>query len=133
MATPRVRSSFRLEGTEQVLKNIAENNEEIMEIAMDAVDEALDILLESMKEDCPVGEEVDDEYGRLIDSIHKEKPVKKKRVIRGYVKASKPTAIHVEFGTSKMLPRVFMRTQIQKVRNKVRNHIKKRIKEGVGA
>lgn len=127
-----VRSSFQLKGTEEVIQRLKNNSKELIEIGMDAVNEALDILLQSTIDDCPVGEDVDDEEGHLKDSIKKEEPKKYKRKIKGYVKVTKLTAIHVEFGTSKMLPRVFLRLQIPKNKNKIRKYIRDKIKAGAG-
>jgi HK97 gp10 family phage protein len=126
-----VRSSFQLKGTEEILNNLRNNSEELINIGMDAVSEALDILLQSTIDDCPVGDDVDEE-GHLKDSIEKEEPKKYKKKIKGYVKATKPTAIHVEFGTSNMTPRVFLRLQIPKNKNKIRKYIKDKIKSGAG-
>jgi hypothetical protein len=89
-----VRSSFQLKGTKEVIQRLKDNSEEIIEVGIDAVSEALDILLQSTIDDCPVGEDVDDEEGHLKDSIEKEEPKKYKRKIKGYVKVTKPTAIH---------------------------------------
>lgn len=126
-----VKSSIRLTGSEDVINNIRKNNSKAIQAAIDAVNNGLNIVERSMKRDCPVGDDIDTEH--LKESIKIVLPAKKmKNFVRGKVGATKKTAIHVEFGTSKMLPRVFIRTQLYKCKNEVRKAARDIIKGELG-
>jgi len=84
-----------------------------MLVAADAVNDGLLVLYDGAKDDCPVNTDPSDTATiRLKDSIYIEPAKKHKRSIVGRVRVGKKTAMHVEFGTSKMSPRPFLRQQI---------------------
>lgn len=128
------RASITFKGTEEILKNLQLHRAEILQAAMEAVNDGLKIIEEGMKKDCPVNTDPKDtDTVHLRESIKIIQPAKKyKTKIVGRVGPTKRTAMHVEFGTSNMLPRVFMRTQIYKHKNDIRSNARRKIKEALG-
>ncbi len=128
------RASVTLTGSEEVINNLKHNADKVIAAAMDAVNNGLVILERSMKKDCPVNTDPEDtDTIHLKESIHIIQPAKRyKRSVVGRVGPAKKTAMHVEFGTSKMHPRVFMRTQLAKNTSEIRTAAKNIIKGELG-
>ena len=128
------KSSITITGDAEIIKNLKMNSDKVIAAAIDAVNNGLVILEKSMKKDCPVNSDPNDEDTiHLKESIHIIQPAKKyKKVIVGKVGPSKKTALNVEFGTSKMSPRIFMRTQLYKNTSDIRKAAKEIIMGGLG-
>lgn len=129
-----VRTTVVLKGEKAVIDNLRKNAEKIILAGMDAVNSGLEILEKGMKEDCPVNtDSADTDTLHLRESIRSVKgAMRMKNKIIGKVGPSKLTAMHVEFGTQYMFPRVFMRSQLYKQKDKIRNMAKEIIKRKVG-
>lgn len=133
MITTYYRSRITITGTEEIIKRLQEEADKILITAEDAVNEGLEILYKATKEDCPINTDPSDiDTIHLKDSIYIEPAKKHKKTIVGRVRVGKKTAMHVEFGTSKMLPRPFLRQQINFHRTKIRQLTRDKIKGAMG-
>lgn len=117
-----VKTKITLKGDKEVIANLKGKTDKIMNAAIDAVNNGCVIMEKSMKKYCPVNRDPKDEDTvHLKESIKILQPAKKyKYKVVGKVGPEKKTAIHVEFGTSKMSPRPFMRIQTYILRNQIR-------------
>ncbi len=129
-----VRSRITIKGTEEIVKNLKNNVDKTSEVSVYAVNQACKILQKSMGKYCPVNKDPKDtDTVHLKESITILQPAKKyKYRVIGKVGPTKNTAIHVEFGTSKMSARPFMRIQPYILRDQVRNVVKDIIKGKLG-
>jgi HK97 gp10 family phage protein len=120
MAATRTR--ITLTGTEEVINKLKLNQDKILDAAMDAVNNGCVTLEKSMKKYCPINKDpADTGTIHLKESIKILQPAKKyKYRVVGKVGPTKNTAMHVEFGTSKMDARPFMRIQPLILRNEIR-------------
>ncbi len=129
-----MRSTISFTGTTEVMERLKNVQHLIEKAGMDAVNNGLAILEKGMKEACPVNTDPNDtDTIHLRDSIRSVRgAMRYKNKIIGKVGPSKLTAMHVEFGTQNMFPRVFMRSQLYLHRDKIRNEAKQIIKGELG-
>jgi HK97 gp10 family phage protein len=127
------RSRITFTGSEEVINRLKGEVDKLLLVAEDAVNDGLLVLYDGAKDDCPVNTDPSDTATiRLKDSIYIEPAKKHKRSIVGRVRVGKKTAMHVEFGTSKMSPRPFLRQQIFFNRAKIRKMTRDKIKSAMG-
>jgi HK97 gp10 family phage protein len=127
------RSSITITGDKEIIANIRKNNSKAIAAAMDACNNGLVILEKGAKRDCPVNTDPEDtDTIHLKESIYIEPAKKYKRSVVGRVRVGKKTAMHVEFGTTKMDARPFIRQQIFIHRNEIRNAAREIIKGALG-
>lgn len=117
-----MRTSIQFTGTPEIMANLKRFNYKLEQAGIDAVNSGLRVLEDGMKQACPVNTDPDDtDTIHLRDSIRSAKgAVRYKNKIVGRVGPSKLTAMHVEFGTKNMFPRVFMRSQLYLHKNEIR-------------
>lgn len=129
-----VRTRITIKGTEEIINNLKKNVDKTSDASVYAVNQACKILEKSMKKYCPVNTDPKDtDTIHLKESITILQPAKKyKYRVIGKVGPTKNTTIHVEFGTSKMSARPFMRIQPYILRDQVRNTVRDIIKEKLG-
>lgn len=127
------RSRITFTGSEEVINRLKGEVDKLLLVAEDAVNDGLLVLYDGVKDDCPVNVDPSDTATiRLKDSIYIEPAKKYKKSIVGRVRVGKKTAMHVEFGTSKMSPRPFLRQQIFFNRAKIRKMTREKIKAEMG-
>lgn len=127
------RSRITFTGSEEVINRLKGEVDKLMLVAADAVNDGLLVLYDGAKDDCPVNTDPSDTATiRLKDSIYIEPAKKYKKSIVGRVRVGKKTAMHVEFGTSKMDMRPFLRQQIFFNRAKIRKMTREKIKAAMG-
>lgn len=129
-----VRSRITIKGTEEIVSNLKKNVDKASDASMYAVNQACKILEKSMQKYCPANNDPKDtDTIHLKESIQILQPAKKyKYRVIGKVGPTKNTTIHVEFGTSKMSARPFMRIQPYIIRDQVRSTVKDIIKGKLG-
>jgi HK97 gp10 family phage protein len=117
-----VKTRVTIKGDKEIIAKLKANQDKLMDAAVDAVNNGLVILEKSMKKYCPVNKDPKDtDTIHLKESIKIKQPAKKyKTKVIGKVGPEKDTAIHVEFGTSKMDARPFMRIQPTIIKDEVR-------------
>lgn len=127
------RSRITLTGSEEVINRLKSEADKLLLVATEAVNDGLQVLYEAAKEDCPINTDPSDtDTIHLRESIYIEPAKKHKKTIVGRVRVGKKTAMHVEFGTSKMAPRPFLRQQIFFNRAKIRKMTRDKIKAAMG-
>ena len=126
-----MKTSISIKGTNEIVNNLKKDNALLIEVSKEAANLGAEILKEGMKEDCPVDPEDDDEE-HLRDSIHTISAKQTKNKVVAKAAAGKKTAIHVEFGTSKMDMHPFMRIQLIKHKDEIRKLVKDMVKGRLG-
>lgn len=127
------RSRITFTGSEEVINRLKGEADKLLLVATEAVNDGLQVLYEAAKEDCPINTDPSDtDTIHLRESIYIEPAKKHKKTIVGRVRVGKKTAMHVEFGTSKMAPRPFLRQQIFFNRAKIRKMAREKIKAAMG-
>ncbi len=128
------KSRITIKGTEEILAKLEANRSKIMLAGVLAVNESSKLLEQSMKKYCPANKNPKDtDTIKLKESIKVLMPTKRYRYkIVSKVGPEKDTAIHVEFGTSKMAARPFMRVQPYILQSKVRQVCSDYIKGALG-
>lgn len=128
-----MKMSMTIKGDSEIINNLKRNNEKLLQAAFEACGVSLKILEESMKNDCPVNKDPEDtDTIHLKESIHITAPKKFKRTVVGKCGPSKKTVIHVEFGTSKMAMRPFMRFQLVRCKDEIRKAVRDVEKRSLG-
>ena len=127
------RSRITITGEKDIINRLKQETDKLTFAGEIAVNNGLVILEKAMKMDCPVNTDPEDtDTIHLKESIYIEPAKKHKRTIVGRVRVGKSTAMHVEFGTSKMAMRPFMRQQIFLNRNEIRKAARDIIKGALG-
>lgn len=127
------RGSITLTGDKEIINNLRHNTDKVIAAGIDAVNNGLVILEKNTKKDCPVNTNPEDvDTIHLKDSIYIEPAKKIKKTVSGKVRVGKKTAMHVEFGTSDMLPRPFLRQQIYFHKDEIRKAARDIIKGALG-
>lgn len=127
------RSRITLTGDTEIINRLKSEVDKLVLAGELAVNNGLVELEKGAKRDCPVNTDPEDvDTIHLKDSIYIEPAKKYKRTIIGRVRVGKSTAMHVEFGTSKMDMRPFLRQQIYLNRDKIRKSARDIIKGALG-
>lgn len=127
------KSSISITGDREIIDNLKKNVDKVIFAGQIAVNNGLVELEKGAKRDCPINTDPEDvDTIHLKDSIYIEPAKAHKKTIVGRVRVGKSTAMHVEFGTSKMDMRPFLRQQIYLNRDKIRRAARDIIKGALG-
>ncbi len=127
------RSSVTITGDKEIINNLKKEVDKLVFAGLIAVNNGLVELEKGAKRDCPVNTDPEDtDTIHLKESIYIEPAKKYKKTIVGRVRVRKSTAMHVEFGTSKMDMRPFLRQQIYLNKDKIRKSARDIIKGALG-